>query len=162
MHSISGMCILNERPLTDKCLIIINWGGRIEPPPSPTHLLDRLIRPLECQNENCFRDWGCARERTRKYNNTIWKTDCGEKDPYRKILTFPIIVTTPLVSGTRWLQFVETQRRKSKWIVIGLLLPWMANSIIMAYLINSKGCQKNKLAGYNNSTTTNIRHSSHL
>ena len=51
-------------------------------------ITDQYIEYTERQTKNRQGDDGAARKRARKYNNKIWKTDGGERDPYRAFMEY--------------------------------------------------------------------------
>ncbi|KAK3737645.1 hypothetical protein QZH41_007517 [Actinostola sp. cb2023] len=51
-------------------------------------ITDQYVEYTERQTKNRQGDDGAARERARKYNNKIWRTDGGERDPYRAFVEY--------------------------------------------------------------------------
>ncbi|KAK3751382.1 hypothetical protein QZH41_002573 [Actinostola sp. cb2023] len=51
-------------------------------------ITDQYVEYTERQTKNRQGDDGAARKRARKYNNKIWRTDGGERDPYRAFVEY--------------------------------------------------------------------------
>ncbi|KAK3745836.1 hypothetical protein QZH41_004306 [Actinostola sp. cb2023] len=51
-------------------------------------ITDQYVEYTERQTKNRQGDDGAARKRARKYNNKIWRTDGGERDPYRAFMEY--------------------------------------------------------------------------
>ncbi|KAK3736976.1 hypothetical protein QZH41_004686 [Actinostola sp. cb2023] len=58
------------------------------PDPGFCHHRDQYVEYTERQTKNRQGDDGAARKRARKYNNKIWRTDGGERDPYRAFVEY--------------------------------------------------------------------------
>jgi hypothetical protein len=51
-------------------------------------ITEQYIEYQERQTKNRQGDEGSGRKRARKYNNKIWRTDGGERDPYRAFVEY--------------------------------------------------------------------------
>jgi hypothetical protein len=51
-------------------------------------ITDQYIEYMERQTKNRQGDEGNKKKRARKYNNKIWRTDGGERDPYRAFIEY--------------------------------------------------------------------------
>ena len=106
---------------------------------------EQYIQYKERQTKNCQGDEPTATKRARKYNNKIWSTDGGERQPHRAFIEYvghrpkgdnvpgnfylsPVDSPNPM-SGTRWFQLVEIHWQ-SNFRVLRPLLPCTENSQI--------------------------------